>query len=234
MTTVARTDRDGVAELLLDRPQRRNALTTAMLADLRDQLESVAGDASVRALVLCGAGAAFCSGADTDELAGADAPADGSLRRIRLVSEALRRIGELDVPTIAAVHGHAIGAGWGLALACDLCFATTDVRFCLPEVAHGYRIPQLLMRRLAQVVGPVRAAELAFAGTAYGAGDALAAGCVTRVLEDRDAVVAEAHALAGALAAQPRNSVATAKQPLRALAPHVPLPPPELTWTEEQ
>ena len=208
---VARIDEDGVAELRLERPQRRNALTTELLTELRDHLAAVAGDASCRAVLLTGAGAGFCAGADVDEFA-PGAAADGPLRRIRLVAEVLRGIGALEQPTVAAVHGAAVGAGWGLALACDVCLAAQDATFSLPELAKGYRIPEPLMQRLVAVAGPVRAADLAYSGRVIGAGEAAAAGCVARVAAEHDEVVAAARDLC------------------RTLATH---PPHDLIWTEE-
>lgn len=204
---VSRSDRDGVAELVLDRESRRNAFTIELLGQLRDHLRAIAGDAGCRVVLLMGAGEAFCAGADVREPDDAD-------ERFGLVGEVLRGLGALEQPTLAAVHGPAIGGGWGLALACDLCFASRAASFRLPEVAKGYRLPGPLMRRLVQVVGPVRAAELAYAGTAYGAEDALAAGCVTRVLDGRDELLAAARELCAELAAHPRRSIATAKQHL--------------------
>jgi len=201
---VSRSDRDGIAELTLDRAQRRNAFTTELLGQLREHLRAIAGDAACRAVLLTGAGDAFCSGADVREPDDAD-------ERFALVGEVLRALGTLEQPTLAAVHGPAIGGGWGLALACDLCFASRAATFSLPEVAKGYRLPEPLMRRLVQVAGPVRAAELAYAGTAYRAEDALAAGCVTRVLDGRDQLLAAARELCAGLAARPRRSIATAK-----------------------
>jgi enoyl-CoA hydratase/carnithine racemase len=192
--TLQRTERDGVVELRLNRPQVRNALSTGLLEELRDALRD-----DPAALVLCGAGDVFCAGADTRE------PAERSDARLRLVSEVLRRLQALEAPTIAAVQGAAIGAGWGLALACDLCFASEDARFALPELAKGFRIPRALMERLVEVVGPVRAAELTLAGTAYDAEAAERAGCVTRVLPTREALHDEAWALARELAARPRR-----------------------------
>jgi enoyl-CoA hydratase/carnithine racemase len=230
--TLVRTERDAVAELRLNRPDRRNALSTELLGELRAALRAIQDDPGTRAVIVSGAGDVFCAGVDVKEL-GPDAPPAQSLARLRLVSEVLHRLRELEQPTIAAVDGPAVGAGWGLALACDVCFATEGARFSLPEVSKGLRIPSVLMRRLVQVVGPVRAAELALAGTAYGAEEAERAGCVTRVLPTREALESEAKALAGVLAAQPRRSITTAKLALRALAPPGPFPPPELTWTEE-
>ena len=230
--TVLRTDRDGVAELRLHRPEVRNALSTGLLVELRDQLRSVHDDPAVRVVLVSGSGEVFCAGADVREF-GPNPPAEASLARIGLVVEVLRRLRELPQPTLAAVHGPAVGAGWGLALACDLCFATTSARFALPEVAKGYRLPAPLVTRLAQVVGPVRAADLVYGGTTYRAADAQAAGCVTRVLSGPEELHAAAWEFCTALAARPRRSVATATQPLRKLAETGPFPPSELFWTEE-
>jgi enoyl-CoA hydratase len=230
---VTRSDRDGVAELRLERPESRNAVNTDLLLDLREHLEAIQDDADTRAVMVAAAGPAFCAGADVREFA-PDAPAQGPLRRIRLVTEVLRRLRELEHPTLAAVHGPAVGAGWGIALACDVCYATADATFSLPELAKGFRIPELVMRRLVDVAGPVRAAELAFTGREYGADEAAAAGCVARVFADRDALLAATREVAASLAAQPRRSVGTAKQPLRARGPHPPFPPPDLVWTEDR
>jgi enoyl-CoA hydratase len=182
-----RTDRDGCVELMLDRPEKRNAFTTEVLHELREHLAAVDGP-----LLLTGAGEAFCAGADLDEPA--------SDERFTLAGDVLRELRALPSPTLAAVHGPAIGGGWGLALACDLCFASRAARFCLPELAKGFRLPEPLMRRLTEVVGPVRAAELAYTGTPWSVEDALAGGCVTRVYEDRDALLAAARALLPSLA----------------------------------
>jgi enoyl-CoA hydratase/carnithine racemase len=197
--TVERRDHDGFSELVLARPDRRNAFTTELLAELRDHLRDASGP-----VLLTGAGEAFCAGADVR----ADDDAD---ERFALMGELLRELRALEPPTLAAVHGPAIGGGWGLALACDLCFASRAAVFCLPELAKGYRLPEPLVRRLNEVAGPVRAAELMFAGTRWDAGDALAAGCVTRVFDGREPLLAAARELCAALAACPRRSIATAK-----------------------
>jgi enoyl-CoA hydratase/carnithine racemase len=185
--SVARSERDGVIELTLDRPQRRNAFTTALLRELREHLREASGP-----VILTGAGEAFCSGADVRE-------PDDRDERFALVNEVLELLRGLAPPTLAAVHGPAIGGGWGLALACDLCFASRAATFCLPELVKGYRLPAPLVRRLEQVVGPVRAAELTLAGTTYDVHDALAAGAVTRIYGSREALLAGARELAKGL-----------------------------------
>jgi enoyl-CoA hydratase/carnithine racemase len=229
---VLRADRDGVAELRLNRPDNRNALSTALLTELRDHLAAVQADPSVRVVLLTGAGPAFSAGADLREFAPGTPPAV-ALPRFRLVVENLRRIGELEQPTLAAVHGPAVGAGWGLALACDLCFAAEPATFTLPEVAKGLRLPALLVTRLAQIVGPVRAGDIVFGGAAHTSAAALATGWVSRVLPTADDLAAEARAVAAALAARPLRALTAAKHPLRQLVPHSPFPPTELAWTEE-
>jgi enoyl-CoA hydratase len=197
--TVERTERGGFTELVLSRPERRNAFTTELLRELREHLRDGTGP-----VLLTGAGEAFCAGADVR----ADDDAD---ERFALMGELLGELRELEAPALAAVHGPAIGGGWGLALACDLCFASRAAVFCLPEVAKGYRLPEPLVRRLREVVGPVRAAELILAGTRWEAADALAAGCVTRVFDGREPLLAAARELCAALAGSPRRSLATAK-----------------------
>lgn len=229
MSLVLASVRDGVAELRLNRPERRNALTTGMLRELRAHLIAVGDDPDVRAVVLTGEGDAFCAGADLAEIP-AGAPARPGLARIRLVAEVLRRIRELEQPTLAAVNGPAVGAGWGLALACDLCFAAAGASFALPEVAKGFRLPEPLAARLVEVAGPIRAAEVMFGGESCPAEHALAAGWVSRVLPGPAELAAEAGRFAAGLAARPRRSVASVKQALR---PGGPFPPPALAWPDE-
>lgn len=230
--SVDRRDDDGVTELRLNRPERRNALSTALLEELRGHLASIQDDPAVRTVILAGAGGVFSAGADVTEFP-ADAPARLGLARIRLVAEVLRRLRELEQPTVAAVTGPAIGAGWGLALACDLCFAARDAGFCLPEVPKGFRLPGPLVARLIQVVGPVRAAEIVFGGATFSAEEALRGGWVTRVVPTGGDVVEEARRFAAELATRPRRAVAVAKRALRQATPVGPLPPMELVWSEE-
>src|SRR4051812_14924395 len=209
---IARSDRRGVAELRLDRPERRNAVTTGLLEQLLEQFDAVVHDGT-GAVVLTGSPPVFCAGADLDEYP-PGTPDERRLERIRLVGEAIERLQRLEIPTIAAVEGAAVGAGWGLALGCDLCFATADATFSLPEVAKGFRIPEALMRRLIAVVGPTRAATLAYTGEVLCADDGVALGFVAKTFRDRDELLAAAQELAESLAARPPQSIATVKRPL--------------------
>ncbi|MBX6356121.1 MAG: enoyl-CoA hydratase/isomerase family protein [Micromonosporaceae bacterium] len=232
MSGLSRTDRDGVAWLALDRPDRRNALTIDLLRDLRATLVSIQDDPAVRVVVLSGAGEAFCAGADLKEFGPAPHPGQ-RLARLRLVAQVLSQIRELEQPTIAAVNGPALGAGWGLALACDLCFAVSGATFCLPEVAKGYRLPSVLVHRLSQVVGPVRAAEIMLGAATYDTEQAVTFGWVSRVLPDRQTLTEQTWRFAVELAARARPALAAAIQPLRRDPTREPSPPAEYAWIEE-
>lgn len=228
---IVRTQRDGVVELRLNRPGSRNALSTALLRELRDQLDAVRADPSVRVLLLTGAGTVFCAGADITEF-GPDADVTRVLTRTRLLVDVLNRLLEAEQPTIAVVHGAAVGGGWGLALVCDLCLATDAATFSLPEVRKGYRLPGVLVARLTQIVGPVRAADLIFGGTTWSAEDARTGGSVGRVIPAAE-LTAQSWAIATALAGTARRAIIAAKAPLRQSVTIRPFPPAELFWTEE-
>jgi enoyl-CoA hydratase/carnithine racemase len=224
----------GVVQVRLDRPEQRNAVDTELLRRLRDELDALADDRQVKAVVLTGAGPSFCSGADVKEFAPGPADPADTLARVRLVIRCMRSLLDLEPVTIAAVHGGVVGAGWGLALACDLCWAAEGTTLALPEVAKGYRVPRLLVRRLAQVVGPVRAAELLLSGAPIDVDAAMAMGAVTRRFPDADAVQREAVVLATTLAERPRAVLAAAVDPLRALAPAGATPEFEYQWPESR
>jgi enoyl-CoA hydratase len=120
----------GVASLVLDAPGRRNAFTVAMAEELVEACEAIDADSSVGAVVVSGAGGAFCAGADRETLLGtsADPAAEEAYERIGWMYRSFVRVGELDPPTIAAVRGPAVGAGLNLALATDLRVVAEDAR----------------------------------------------------------------------------------------------------------
>jgi methylglutaconyl-CoA hydratase len=131
---------NGVAEITLDRPAKRNALSRVLIAQLAAAVAHVATDASTRLVLFSANGSAFCAGMDLDEMqnraaqsnAGAEWEQDASDYRDLLVA-----ILRLDVPTLAVVQGPAIAGGFGLVLACDLVLASTAARFALPEPKRG-------------------------------------------------------------------------------------------------
>jgi enoyl-CoA hydratase/carnithine racemase len=232
MTDLLRTTDAGVTSLTLHRPDSLNALTTDLLRELRAALDDVQDSPAVRALVLTGAGGAFCAGADLKEFA--TPSVEGGQRRIRLVTEVLARLRNLEQPTVAAVTGAAYGAGWGLALVCDLTVASASARFSLPEVPKGMRLPTAITTRLVEVVGPVRAAEIALGGATYGPDEGVAHGWLSHALPDDEAALDHATNFARRVAASPRASVANVKQVLRRRPPHDLTPPPEYAWNEEK
>jgi enoyl-CoA hydratase/carnithine racemase len=232
MTALEIVTADGVRTLTLNRPESRNALTTELLRQLRTALTDVRDDPGVRAVVLTGTGSVFCGGADLKELAGATSPGP-SLARIRLVTEVVAALRNLEQPSIASVNGAAYGAGWGLSLACDVCFAVTGATFSLPEVRKGLRLPAAIVNRLVEVVGPVRAAGIAYDGDIHTVTEGLAAGWVNRELPDLPSLAEHAGGFARALATHPPSAVSTVKQVLRRGSPGELTPPPEYAWNEE-
>jgi len=201
---------DGVATITIDRPQALNALDAPTLRDLARALRDVRRADDVRAVVLTGAGPkAFSAGADIAAMA-AMAPGDGHAYS-RLGHEVLGRLEELEVPSVAAVNGVALGGGLELALACDLIVAAAGVRLGLPEINLGL-IPGFGgTQRLALRVGLARARELVYTGEPVVAEEAHRIGLVNRVVP-ADRVVAEATALAAALAAKAPVALRQAKR----------------------
>lgn len=224
---------DGVVELRLDRAAQRNALDTATLTALHMAIVELGEDRDARVVVLSGAGATFCAGADLREFAG-DKPPDpaDTLARVRLVVRVIRGLLDLEAVTIAAVHGAAVGAGWGLALGCDLCWAADETTFSLPEVAKGYRLPRIITERLIEVVGPVVAAEIILTGSALGVEELRSIGAVTRTATDGDALRVEAIEFASQLASLPRSVLRAATDPLRAASSGGVVPEIDYQWPE--
>ncbi len=170
---------DGVVCLLLNHPPV-NALSRSVLEELGRELGGLAASAEVRAVVLGGEGANFSAGADLKEMASiapADAPA-----MLRAALATFRSLAELPVPTIAAVHGLAVGGGLELSLACDLRIADDSAKFGAPEVAHGLMPAYGGTQRLPRLVGPAKAKELIFTGALVPAPEALRIGLVNKVV----------------------------------------------------
>jgi 2-(1,2-epoxy-1,2-dihydrophenyl)acetyl-CoA isomerase len=200
VTDGLRVEVDGpVATLTLDRPESLNALTIPMKVAMRGALERLAGDRAVRAVILTGAGRAFCAGQDLAERALPDAPPlDVELRdRYNPLVRAIRSMGQ---PVIAAVNGVAAGAGASIAFACDLRIAADDARFVLAFGRIGLVPDSGATWTLPRLVGPARAAEIALVGDPVSAEEALRIGLVNRVVP-ADRLLDEARAMAGRIAA---------------------------------
>lgn len=200
---------DGVCELRLNRPEKRNAITFAMYAALAAGLAAAGADTQVRAVLICGEGPGFCAGNDlNDFLAGPKFSAAHPVLAL------LRALATFEKPLLAAVHGQTVGIGVTLLLHCDVVVAARNTLFSLPFVKLGL-VPEaassLLLPRL---VGAQRAAELLFLGQPFDAATAHALGLVNRVVED-DRLAEEARALARSLAQQPREALLATKRLLR-------------------
>lgn len=224
MSDLCHDETAGVVRLVLNRPESRNALTTAMLTELVDRIATVRRSRTARAVVLAGAGTTFCAGADLKEFA--DTPdAPGREHRIDLVGRAVLGLQELDQPSIAVVSGAAYGAGWGLALACDLTYATASAQFSLPEVRKGLTLPTPITSRLTELVGPARATRIVLSGEAHDARAGLKAGWVAETFADEAAARAQALALAAEVSGYPATAVAAAKDAIRRTSTRGTVPP---------
>ncbi|HEY3667210.1 MAG TPA: enoyl-CoA hydratase-related protein [Polyangiaceae bacterium] len=213
MESVLLIERDGpVATLIMNRPKTKNALDPELLAALAAGLEEVAADANVRAVILTGAGDAFCSGADLKGALG-DLEAGYDLGpRIAKFHALIRAIVDAPKPFIAAVRGPAVGFGADLALACDLRVLAQDAYIQEKFVAIGLMPDGGGSFWLPRLVGLGRALELLLLGTRIDAAQALGLGLANRVVDDERA---EARALATTLAAGPPLALAAIKAAVR-------------------
>src|SRR6185503_17077105 len=178
----------GVARILLNRPEKANALDTPHLEALLRALHRAADIPDLRAVLLGGRGRVFCGGADANELAALDASsAAGFVQRIHAVCAAIRG---LAVPVLARLHGAVIGAGLEIAAACDLRIAAEGTRFAMPEVRLG--IPSVVEAALLpRLMGSGRAAWLVLTGDAIDAERAREWGLVESVADDLDRAVSQ-------------------------------------------
>ncbi|KGI69176.1 enoyl-CoA hydratase-related protein [Mycolicibacterium rufum] len=199
------TDRDGVRTLTLNRPERRNALDARLWLELADALRRVKRDPDVRALILTGSGGAFSSGADIGT--GEKVHPRHKLDRLTDVALALH---EMAVPTIAKVTGVAVGAGWNLALGCDLVVATPRSRFCQIFARRGLSVDLGGSWLLPKLVGLQQAKRLVLLADMIDAQEAHALGLVTWVKPD-DEIDVFVDDLAARLAAGPPFALAQSK-----------------------
>jgi 2-(1,2-epoxy-1,2-dihydrophenyl)acetyl-CoA isomerase len=212
--------RDGaIARLTLNRPDRLNSFTLAMLGELSDALSDLDGDDSVRVVVLTGAGRGFCAGQDLTDHAAVD-----DSRAIRSVVErhynpVVRQIRALRQPVVAAVNGVAAGAGCSLALSCDIAIATASARFVnafvniglIPDSGGTYFLPRL--------VGQARALGLALLGDPIEAAKAAEWGLIWRAVPDAD-FAPEVDSLARRLAELPTTAIGLIKQAINLSGHH--------------
>lgn len=206
-----RSSGDGIATLLLNRPEKRNALSAALVAELRLRLGEVGADPDVRVVALRGAGRDFCAGADLDEIAASQALGpEAGLADAERLGDVLVAIRRLRQPVVAVVAGRALGGGCGLATACDLVVAHEDASFGYPEVHLGF-VPALVMAILRRKVGESAAFELLLRGRGITAEESASIGLVNQVVPD-DAFEATVDEYLAALAARPASAVQLTKR----------------------
>lgn len=209
-----RVERDaehGITTIVLDRPDRRNALNAALVAELRRALEELTADESVRVVGLRGAGPDFCAGADLGEVrASVDAGIMASLEDAQALGDLFVEMRRMRPPIVALVHGRALAGGCGLATACDLVVAAESAQFGYPEVRLGF-VPAMVMSILRRSVGETRAFELVALGLTIDARQAREYGIVNRVVSDEDFAEASADFLAD-LATRSATAVSLTKR----------------------
>jgi enoyl-CoA hydratase/carnithine racemase len=192
---------DGVVRLVLDNPGQRNAMSDPMTASWVRAIDDLATDRSVRVVVVTGEGSAFCSGGNTGWIASEpDAEVDYLRHRMMAFYRAWLSIRKLEVPTIAAVNGPAIGAGLCLALACDIRYAAEGAKLGAPFVKLGMNPGMAATYLLPDVVGEANARELLITGRTVDAEEARRLGLVSRVFAD-DAFAGEVDEIAAGIAA---------------------------------
>lgn len=203
----------GVCLISLNQPERRNALTEEMAQALRRALAEVAADLSVRALVVSGTGAAFCAGADLGSLGAAASNPAAKRQVLRDYYRAFLDLRDLEIPTIAAVNGAAIGAGLNLALCCDLRVVAEDARLAAPFVNLGIHPGGGATWMLTRTVGSGPAREMLLLGEPIDAERAMQIGLANRLVP-LDKLAEAALEWAVALAALPRPVLRNLKRTL--------------------
>jgi methylglutaconyl-CoA hydratase len=212
--TILVTDSHPIRTITLNRPERRNAMTREMQTELISAFEESAATPCC-ALILTGAGDAFCSGLDLSEL---QTMRDKTPAEHRADAERLARLFvslyELPVPTIAAVNGPAIAGGTGLATLCDFTMATPAAKFGFTEVRIGF-VPALVSAFLSLQIGDKRCRDLLLTGRLFGAEEAQQLGLVNEIVE-REELAPRAHAMAKSLLAGSPQSISATKRLLAA------------------
>jgi enoyl-CoA hydratase/carnithine racemase len=213
----------GFATITLNRPERLNSLSSELLESFADILDQIAIEDSIRVVIITGAGRAFCSGADTDEMTGGsgDGPhkpgpggAEDLRRGFKLAQRVILGIYKMEKPVIAAINGPAVGAGFDLACACDIRIASASARFMAAYIHvglfPGYGGTWLYPR----LVGSAKAAELMYTGNFMEVDEAISLGFLNSVVSD-DELIATTEKMALRIARGPRIAIRLAKTMMR-------------------
>jgi enoyl-CoA hydratase/carnithine racemase len=204
-----------LARIVLDRPERRNAMSAAMWRDLTQVSAQIEAHPEVEAVIVEGAGGHFCSGADIAEFDEVFADAGSARAYLGAIERALEALNRLDRPTLARIEGSAVGGGLAIALACDLRFAAEDAHLAVPPAKLGLLYGPVETRLLVETIGPAAAKDLLFSARAVDPQEALRLGLINRCLPA--AALAEvARAQANAWSRLSQASIRGAKKAVRA------------------
>jgi methylglutaconyl-CoA hydratase len=210
---VLREDRGSIAILTLNRPEKRNALSRALVTALRDQIDKVRVEQHTRVVVLTGAGSAFCAGMDLKEAVSLDDTDDAEQTTIAILqqfADLLQCVHTLSKPTIAAVSGDAFAGGAGLMAACDLVVASETALIGYPEIKRGL-VASVVLHDLSRQVGDRRARELLLTGEPISAEVAMEWGMVNLV-SPKGGCLSQAVLLAQDLLKSGPEAIATTKR----------------------
>ena len=224
----ALTTDDAVAHLQLNRPERLNTMEPKFFPALRDAVQALQAAGVVRALVISSTGKHFCAGMALDVFGADDAMFVTATARARLAfQETLRElidcfsaIDEARFPVVCAIQGGCVGGALDLATACDIRVCSADAFFTVQEIHIGMMADLGVLQRLAKIVPPGMAREMAYTGDRIGAERAVAVGLVNAVLPDADAALAHAMTLARGIAAKSPLAITGSKLALNHARDH--------------
>ena len=217
---------DGVAEVTLNRPRQRNALTLSMYERLLGFCEKAARDSSLRAVLITGAGdKAFAAGTDIAEFHSVQTADDGLAYEAK-IERVLSALETLAVPTIAAIAGACTGGGAAIAACCDLRIATRTMKFGFPIARTlGNCLSVANYARLTHLIGPARVKDLFFTARLMEADEALSVGIVNELVDDHETLMRRARAMTTTVASHAPLTLRATKEALRRIAAAQTLPP---------
>lgn len=216
MTALVEVATEGpVATLTLNRPEQRNALSVPLCEAIVDALAVIGRDDATRVVIVRGAGRSFCSGADFAAVSG-----QGGLDFLPAFERMLGAVAGFELPTIAAIHGAALGGGLQLATVCDFRIATSDAHLGIPSSRLGIVVNFENVERLVLLVGIATAKEVLMTGRTYEGGSAAAAGLINRAVPPK-LLDEEVAGFAAEIASLAPLSVRGAKKAIQAVAAHL-------------
>lgn len=209
-TTLTLLHDAAIATITLNRPEKRNAISTEMIQELLGALDACEHERATRVVMITGSGKAFCSGMDLDALkAIAGQSADQNLEDSRRMARMFRRLYDFPKPLIAAVNGPAIAGGCGIATLCDFTLAVPEAKFGYTEVRIGF-IPAIVSVFLIRQIGEKRARDLLLTGRIFGAEEAQQLGLVNAIVP-QEKLLATARELAASLLTSSPTSLTRTK-----------------------